>query len=637
MSDKLLELDEYAEIACDLVDNPDNVEMRKVWAAIDKMHNCEVALPKNITDLDWVGKDARFADPIVRDSIEAVVRFLSNRNPDITVRPMRPDPQEHERMEFVETIADWHWRGLNKRDAEPFRSKLVRSVAMYAACAFQTIYLPWEAKRPEKLYTEKQIKLLRRNGDFIWQIHNPQNVYPTYANGFLKSVMSTSVRTLKSVADEYGYDHEAVKKAKADLSGDNEQVDMRNEYVSFFDFTDCYNRIIWFTCNGSNATLNTDGEEKYELLRAPHKLPFLNWVVMDYGEPLAKGVYKAGLYDHKALYNTVFHAKVLQQVADKDTIINAVNPNSPNLVDDENNPTGERIIGMQDRITRLPSHQLDPQLVAAMGMLDKQLAASMSVTALVAIEQYIGGNTPFSSINAAQSTASAHLGPVQNLCERAIEEGVGQNLQWVYFADEPLLGFRSKTKNKETDAQRMGAQFMMKKMPEGMTGDILSQTPQGLIYFDPDELHVEAKINPAAIQDKQAEANLAIIKQQAGISRTTSIEGLVEDAEMEMNQSIQEIMLMKMVEIDGLKQQLAAQAEAQMMQMQAQMQMQQQAMQQPGQPNPQGMVNEANAGAQTQVMQGRDTRQGAPSMAQVAPGQTQETVTGQTRGGQPIV
>lgn len=630
---ELKSLDYYADLAADLVDNDDNQKKRDLWKAIDTMDECTGTIPQNIQNLDWVGAQAKFFDTLPHDSIQAVTRFLSTRDPFIHVKPMLPEPGEHERMEFTEVVLDWHWKLMNRRGPEPVRTKIVRSAAKYAAVAFQTMYMPYEVKRPN-LYSPREKKLMRRYGDYDWPVHNPQNVYPTYNNGFLRSALAVKVKTVYELIAEYGMENDSIKEVLKKISKNKKDnmVDARSNYVSVFDHTDNYCRAIWFTLNGEKSELVSDDDERYELLREEHKLPFIPWVIQDYGEPLLAGVYKAGIYDHKAVLNTIFYAKMLQQVADKDTVVNAANPNNPTIIDDDNNPAGERIVDLQTKVSRLPPHQIDPQLMTAMNMLDKQMAATASVSALVAIEQYIGGNTPFSSINAAQSTASAHLGPVQHLVERSIEEGLYQELQWIAYSEEPSVGYRQRGKG-DTDTKRIGAQFMLKKFE----GQNVESSPMNVVYINPDELVVEVELNPMTIQDKQAEANLAIIMQQAGFSRKTSLEKAgAENAESEIGTAIEEALLMKQVEIDGLKMQLAAQLEAQNAQMQLQ-QKQQQPPQQPGlPPSQQTQTNQMNAGAQFQATQGMDSRFGGPAPTDIVPGETRETVTGQDRAGRPL-
>lgn len=620
MASYLKDLDWYAALATDLVDNPDNQKQRERWEKIDNMDECLVNIPQSIKDLDWVGKDAKFAVTLPHDIIQAIVRFMATKPVRIDAIPIHPDPQSLTAMDEIETVLGWHYMLLNRRGQMPVRVEIARHLTKYAACAIHTQYIPYEVKRKtkdgENLYSPSEIAQMKYYGDINWLAENPQNIYATWsANRVLKSVLKVTVRTMFSLVDEFGDKHKEIKKALKNLDS-TEPSDLRSIYVSEFDYWDSYCRVRWFTVNGADATLKTGGEPLYELLRKEHKLGFLPWVVTDLGEPLLKGIVDSGLYDHLALLRAIIASKALGQAADKDTVITSPNPENPNIVDDENNPVPERVVPTGTTVQRLPSHPIDQQLLSVYQEFKAELVESAAARALVAIESYIGGNTPATSINAAQNTALAQLGLVQTALEYMHEEALHQALRWLNVSKESMIGMRLNGKG-NTPSMSQGAQFMLAPMGSDVTA------PNALAV-NPDVVYLKATTQPTFIQDKQAGLNTAIIARQAGYSQKGALEkfGDCDNPDLEIEQGIQEAYEQAMVQADISKIQGAAQLEVQQMGMQ----MQQQQMQQ--QASPQQQVRDMNGQAAYASSQGVDPRMGGAAPAQMAPNENRVSLNG---------
>ena len=627
MATYLKELDWYASLAQDLVDNPDNVRQREIWEKIDNMDECLVNIPKSIQDLDWVGPNAKFAVTLPHDIIQAIVRFLATKPPRIDGVPIHPDPEALKAMDEIESVLDWHYNLLNRRGRMPIRIEIARQLTKYSAVAINTQYIPYEVKRTDKggnkIYSPAEIKQMKYYGNFNWISENVQNIYPVWsANRVLKRVVKTSVRTMWDMVEEFGEDNQAVKKALKSMNS-AEATDLRSTYVSEFDYWDAYCRARWFTINGQDERLISDGEKKYELLRAEHKLDFIPWVITDLGEPLLKGIVDSGLYDHLALLRAIIASKALGQVADKDTVITTPNPENPNIVDDENNPVPERLIPTGTTIQRLPPHPIDQQILSVYQEFKAELVESAAARALVAIESYIGGNTPASSINAAQNTALAQLGLVQTALEYVHEEALHQALRWMNVSKEPMVGMRRNGIG-NTPSLSAGAQFMLSPMGSDVTA------PNALAV-DPDLVYLKVTLQPTFIQDKQAAFNQAIIEQQAGVSRKTSLERAgIDNPEIESEQAMQEAYEQAMVQADISKIQGAAQLEVQQMGMQ----MQQQQMQQ--QASPQQQVRDMNGQAAYASSQGVDPRMGGAIPAQTVPNENRVSLNGATDTGEQL-
>jgi hypothetical protein len=523
---------------------------------------------------------------------------------------------------------------MNKRGGVPAFIEMALSMIKYGAICMQTQFTPWEVKRKVKsgkgeafMYSEEERRALTYHGDFNWLVELPSSVYPVWTkNKTLRSVLQVGICTLYDLQLEYGKD--AIK----DVKGDKDDISsLRDTYVSKFNYMDAYCRVQWFSVNGSDSTTIQTGGEAHELMRQEHNLGFLPWVIVDFGQPLLKGIADAGIYEHLALLRAVMMSKWLAVAADKDTVVQALNPDNPNIHDDENNPAGERVVDLQTNITRLQPHQVDPQLMAAYQMLQQQLVESASARALIAIESFIGGNTPASSINAAQSTAIAQLGQVQLGLQNAIAHGLHQMLRWMEVSQEYSVGFRmAGIEGGDTAYTGRGAQF---KLASPDTNPAIAN----VIPYSPDMVHINVVLRPTFISDKQMAFTQAQLEQQAGVSRKTSLERAgIDNPDFEKEQTITEALEGAMVQAKTTSIVGMAQMQLQQAQMQMQMQAQQQAQPQEGSPNPQQQIRDSNAGA-FQPTQGMDGRFGAPSPAEVVPGENRVQMNGADDTGRQLV
>lgn len=637
MSNKLHKLDWYEDLAADLYDNPDNSDARKRWEIIDHMANCELEIPSEISDV--IGENAKFATPLVSDSIKAIKRFLGNRLPVLSVMPMRPTSQEKERMEFLEDSLYWHFVLMNKRDAESTHSKITNSAARYGAIAFKTRYLPFEAKRDE--YDSLAKKEMLRFGDFDWPVYHPTVVYPVWSNGILKSATAMFTRTVWDVIREYGEDSDVAAELLRQMSEKKKDVlpsDLRNNYVSFFDYTGCYDRVIWMTLNGSDTSVQTGGSDPIEVVREEHKRGWVNWVIKDNGEPIMGTIVDSGLYDHLGQVTAISFSKWLDYAAQKNDVYNTANPNNPNIIS-SGGVGGEEILDNQTTHQRLQPSPPDPALLTIMGSLEQKLAMSAGVTPLLNLSDAsttAKGN--YSTINAIQSTAVVQLSPIQGLIERAEEEGLHQACRWIFDTKESSTGYRMKTKG-----QSMSGMQGMPIVMAGNNNTAFDPSMQNVVMFDPADIFITVKLSPASISDKQAAAALAQQRQAAGWSRASSLEDSgVDNVDLEMEQRAEEMLFESEIQADVQKKlkevEIWGQAQIMQLQMQlqqAQMQQQQQAQQQPAQPmTPENANREARNPQSPQ--RGMDNRNGAPAPSQMgAPNRVQ--ANGRSDSGEAIV
>lgn len=634
-NNNLKSVDYYADLAEDLYDNPESGTERELWEKIDDIHACILELPASISRLEYIGPNAKFAPTLPRDIIQSVVRFIASNDPRIDGVLKSPDPAERDKLDGVETVLRYQYTMMNNRYRVPPRIQIAADIVKYSSCAFQTRFMPYEARRKDKksgggnLYSQAERDEMLYHGDMGWLVTNRQNVYPQWTNnGVLKSVMHVSVPTLQDLLDEFGEDNEVVRRAIRHV-GEKTSA-LRDCRVSRFNVENAYCRTEWFTINGLSDNVITGEQDRYVLQHAEHDLGFLPWVIVDYGEPLLKGIVDSGLYTHLGIMRAIIGAKALGQAAWKNRVVTVPDPNNPDIVDNEDDPNNEMIVRGGTTVTSLLPPPIDQQLMGWYSELKQEFVTSLAARSLIALEDFIGGRTPSSSINAAQQTALTQLGLIREAYENAHARGIHQMLQWMWATKEHSLGYRAeKSGLGNTPFTSAGAQFML--APKNVQLDSVSGN---VVEFDPKDIRIRVTTKPSYIQDKQAAINAAILEQQAGLSQAESWEnnGLTDSPDYSKAKRLEEEYEKMFVANDMEQMRAMIQAEVQQA-----MQQQQQAMQQQQQQaaSPEQNVRDMSS-APFNATRGMDSRFGGPSPADVAPGESRTTLNGRDEEGRPL-
>lgn len=596
-------------------------ERNEDYRKIDEMIAGRFELPEALRKLPWIG-NRKFVSLAPRNASQAATRVFSALLPSVNIDPLYPDEKEWERVEKMETAIEWHFKQLNQGRQKSVLWKVVESAVNYCNVSMQTEYLPYSRKGQKG----KRIKAIKAKGDFNFIVHHPGTVYPRWSNDGLECVTLAQTRTLQELIYQFGEENEGVKKYIETLESDEKTkgADYRTTEVVFYDYTDWEKRVIWFS-EGTDI-LSGSQDTPYVIMDEKHNLKFIPWVVVDNEEPLLKATYDT--WENANIIKTIVFSKHVQLAghpsywvkklsAADDVDINTDNP-SQNL---------ELVQGQEAGV--LPPPPLDPQLQKTESDLDSQIYQSSAASVLGSVERFAGANTPFSSINAVLQAAMAQLGLAKMTAEQALTEGFHQIFRWIDHSKEPLMAYRSATKNRDRADMQAGAQIaiMPGEAPETVDNE-------NAIYFDPDELYITVTLKANTITDEQGRITNEINKvERLGSSKQSAYEALgglnfeqeqeQRAAELLFDAEIQMQIQKKQVDLELYKEQKSL--EMQMMMQQQQMaQQQQQMMQQDPNMATQDMRQAgAFAGAE-----GFDMRGGGMPPQASAPGVGREQITG---------
>ena len=574
-------------------------DRNKLLAKIDSMEKCEYTPPTNLSDLDW-WKTLKIMAP--RDALKSATRALATILPKVEIQPLNAIEEELDRVEVMERVLEWQFYQMNRRGTRYPLWDIVNSALKYMWVCFQPVYLPYAMKGKD----DPRSKYLKRNGDFVWKIHNPQNVRPRFDDNGLLSV--SLEQTMKLSELEFAYPDNTELKKLIQKFKDGKNEDYGNKRVVYRDFTDWKNRVCWIS-SGENY----EGD-KIELERAAHGLPFLNWVIRHGDDPILRGIVDSGAYDVASLLASLQYGLVLGVVSHPATKSKTFSGETPEI--DNTDPAGNVPLKPDEEIEPMHPRVLDPHLSQILNEQVSAIHASTVARALGTLE--FSGNIPFATVNAILQSAIASLSMPRRLAETAIEDGFYLGLNWVKHDKGKMSGFRTHSKTMGERTFEKGAQVRIeseKLAPENVyirvelradtATDMMERTNRGISWHR--DLNVPLKT----------------VYEEVGIDNFD-----VQTAEFAQEQ-------LDNLALQNVLYKMSAKAQEEMKALvtqQVQQEMAQAMQQQQGQFG--GGQQQSNPAFENMQGQGFNPEQGGNSPYQGAPNQTRETITGETMTGE---
>lgn len=607
-------IEEYAEIVRQMVD--DDKGRDSLYEKIDEAINCKFTPSSEVQQLPWV-KNRHYGMTNVADARNAGARTFSTLLPHIEISPNFDTDEEYQRTEMAEQVWEWEFERMNRvQSKKGFHDRIVESAVTYHAVAFQTEYLPFKFKGEK----DQRIKALLARKNFSWPIHHPGTVH-SQTNDYdqLQRVAKVIPMTAQELVDNFG-ESRGIAKLKAKHEK-NDPADLMKEKYTLVDYMDWEKRVKWAYPSDSKHVSASD----IVFMDEEHGLPFIPWVIIDYGDPLWESIIKSGLWENLQYVNMLIYAKAIEQSTRSTLVIKTPDGTLKQVWIDFENPSNPIVIPQGSDITDLRPAPIDPQMSAIFQEMTAQVASSTVSQVLTNIGQY--SDAPFSTVERIVQMALGQLSPAQKTAESGEEEGIYQGFQWIEHSNLPLIGYRQST----TDTRRRGEQIGI------FPGDAKDTGNPRQVYFDLENLYINVKLQANNVADEQTRMNLMInAVDRLGMSKKDAWEkmgwknyGLTESHRLD------EMMLEQEVQLDFERQRTQIQTDAQMQMQQVQMQQEQAAMEQ--QMAMQNEQNAMNAGSQFTGVQGQDMRSGGQPAAQVAPFETREQITGQTAQGTPTV
>jgi len=624
-----MELEPLAEIVNQMVQ--DDRARDVLLSQIDDAINVRFDPDPAIKELPYV-KNRHHAMTDIADARNAGARTFSTLLPSIEIAPLSELDEEYDRVEKMEQVLDWEFARMNRNSSKKgIHEQIVDSAISYHTVCLQTEYLPYKFKGT----TSTRIKNLLANKVFNWTLHHPSTVHAVNSDYGLERVAKVSRLSLQNLIDNFGKDNKGIRKLLA--SEKWERADYMKTFYNLVDYTDYEDRVQWAIPENSDVSAS-----EFVFMNEKHKLPFIPWVIVDYGDPLWKSIIQSGQWENYQYANLIQFAKAIEQSTRSTMVIRTPDGTLKNVWMDFSNPSNPIVLPLDGSVVdNIQPAPIDPGLATATQQMGNAIAKSTVAQILQDISGY--ANAPFSTVSQVVQMALGQLSPAKKAAENAEAQALYQMFQWIEHSKIPLIGYR----NKNTDSRMQDGDPNKRGESIGIfpgsapSEEELAQLPEGFLsnrlYFDLEALYITVALKSSNESDAQTRLNVQInAVDRLGMSKQQAWENMGwKNYEINQNQRGEETMFeaelqkevqKKQLEIEALKMQMQSQNQMQMQQAQQQMQQEQMAQQQ----QPQNAVQDLNGANSMSTMQGADMRGGQNPAMMVAPGLGREQVTGQT-------
>jgi len=622
----------YTRLAKEMIENDKTRD--KYIAEFRKILALQWKAPDELRSFEW-WRD--FVNSAPSDGMDAAVRTFSTIMPTVRILPRFPTSVAKEVVEGAEDALMYHFRKANQRAQHPPLELMVDAILKYGGVGIQVRYLPFDFKGwkgDEAL--EKRLARYRRQGDFVYFVHEPDHVHARFSPYGMEKVLLTKVMSAADLIDELGGDEEykkPIQEIKDKVCGDkvnNEKLE--TYYLTYFDYTDETDRIKWASMTGDKNLDLTGGQGNYvEIKRKPHGLSFIPWIYQESRKPMLKPIVDSRSWENQNIKESLQYALLVATAASARTV--AYSYDGKGIPIDYSNPGGQATALIGEKLENMPPAMTDPNLEQQIRTGEARITQQLATRALQAAEE-VAGSAPYATFNAIMQAAISSLASHQSAGNAALENVFYNQLEWVRFSEIPLTGYRLRNRKgyEEKMNMRAGAEVRLGQ------GD-------GFIDIDPNDVLITARLRPNNPTDRQQRLNEAILlHDKFPISWDDALETAgIDDLNVDIQAWLQERFTLAVTEgettkITGAAQlmlkakEMEMQMQAQLAQMQASQSMQAQAQPQQSQQPPQ---NELNSGSMTENTGGMNPAAGMGSPSMMAPGQlSQEAVTGQSQTGE---
>lgn len=615
-----MELEPLAEIVNQMV--TDDRGRDALFARIDDALGCVFEPDPAIKELPYV-KNRHHAMTDIADARNAGARTFSTLLPTVEIAPLSEDDREYDRAEKMEQALEWEFTRMNRSSSKKgIHEQIVDSAVSYHAVALQTEYLPYKFKRKENA----RIKNLLASKRFNWTMHPVSTVHSVNSDYGLERVAKVCRLSIQNLIDNFGAENSGIVKL---IEGSKaKKSDYMKTFYNLVDYTDYEDRVQWAVPEGGNVSAS-----EFVFMNEKHGLPFIPWVIVDYGDPLWKSIIQSGQWDNYQYANLISFAKAIEQSTRSTLIIKTPDGTLQNVWLDFSNPSNPIVAPLDGTVVEnLSPAPIDPQLATAV----QQMSGAIAKSTVAQILQDISGyaNAPFSTVSQVVQMALGQLSPAKKAAESAEEKGFYQMFQWIEHSGIPLIGYRGGNADSRLEAgdpYRRGSEIGI--YPGAMPNP--DTLPEGAldnkIYFDLEALYITVSLKSGNESDAQTRINTQInAVDRLGMSKQQAWENMGwKNYEINQDKRAEEVLFEAELQKEAQKKMLELEAMKLQMQTEIQMQAQQAALQQQQQ-QPQNAVNDLNGANAMSTSQGVDMRGGQNPAMMAAPGLTREAVTGQT-------
>lgn len=613
-------IDKYQKRAKLLVRMREREGVEAIWKKSRKIYDLDWDMPEGLEEVEYVHK---VVNTDGRDVIDHAARIYTPEEPLVEIDPWAYNKATLKRVNSVENFVKWQFDLMLQRSEEDLQREVMFNALMNDMIVGQLEYLPWQEDVLNSM-SENRRKGALRLGEYVLNLIDPSNAYVRFSNHGIEEAVLRYVMDFDTFKDKFG--------AMAETAIDNMKVsedEGRIQNVTVWDYFDYERRVVWAYAQEDPTVSQMEPTEDAGaiVMNEVHNLPFLPVVAVRGGKtpnPLLKSLADSGQWETVCSLETAIMTETTSMAWAPRYVIKG--PDGKNIKIIYGAIGSPLSIDEFHDVEPLPPPQLDE---SSLLLLERERQKMEKSTMSSVLQGYTPeSNVAFAAINTATASALKVLNPYRRLMERFWTKIFMQMLEWKQFAEDDLnVGRDGKVKGKSLPVDRM---YMRVKLQPDVPQDW------------------QQKIN-TAVQALQIGMSKGRAMEKAGISDPTSV---LYDARRE---AFEDVQTQSELAIEQARGALKAQLENAGLGMLAQMandpefiqmlqQLQQQILQQQAggggggaPPAPAGAGNPADPsrppGLAEVEGQGFAGNAGGQNTAEVAPGATRETQSGQDRGG----
>lgn len=660
MPDDLIEegqppIEELAEVVNQMLQ--DDLPRDELYTKIDDATGTVFEPDANIKKLPWV-KNRHYALTDIADARNTGARTFSTLMPQINVQPLNDEAMEYDRTEMAEQALEWEFQRMNRIGRKSIHDQILEDAMSYHSVVFQTEYLPFKYRSTKK---DNRIRAILRQRAMNWIRHHPKTVHSRWSDETLETVAKVANYSAQSLIEKFGKENPGIAKMMEDR-GNLSPVELLRSQFTLIDFENWEDRAIWAVPAGmlevgqtgvplAAVLAATATQSHYVFMNKKHKMPFLNWVIVDKGNPIWESVLKSGMWDNLQYMNLIRFAKAIELSSRSTLVIKTPDGKLHNVWIDFSNPSNPIVIPTDGtEVKDLAPAPVDPGLEAMFQDASAKVASSTVSHVLRDITRF--SNAPFATVNQMVQLALGQLSRAKNAAGDSESMGFQHFFEWIDFSDIPYIAYRAQGRDSKVPGgnyRGRGEQIYIRPGNSPTEEELAEMTPaekkilSRTVYFDLEALYINVELQSNNTADEQSRLNVQInAVDKLGKSKRAAWESMGwKNYELAQRQRLDEIMEEAETQNEVFKgsQQAREEMRAEIMK-EIQKAQQGQAKAQQGGAAGQAMSQEATNrrmnGAKQPTAEGTDMRAGGTPFAMMNPEGTREGLTGESATGEEI-
>lgn len=432
----MYDIDTYKIIATELIDN--DRERDDKFRRIDKMHNVEWELPAQWRHVEWI---KRYPSTKPADALDAAIRALSTKAPQLSVMPILPNQETRDSFDVIERGLMWAYRQMGRRAQFSPTRAIVTSAVKYDEICAQLVHIPTHNKSL-KAINNSNGRSQRQIGDFALIVHNPRNVHVQYSDDGFERVLLCKTQPLYKIIDFWGRNAEKLRKAV-----EGEEHTAMTDLAEVYDYMDGEVRCVWVE--------SPKGGTRFVLMEpTEHGLGFIPWACRVGGtnledlnanqrRPLLNSLVNGDLWHTSNLFRSLMLSLTMARAAEP--TIKSTSPTGEGVDIDATEPIGQIKVRPGEDATKLPPSEIGQSIQGMYQMLGGEMETSAGINLLQMNSAPTG--MAFATYNAMMQSAMASINPHKQTAEMAIADVFGLMVAWLKYSGSALISYDDRKNN----------------------------------------------------------------------------------------------------------------------------------------------------------------------------------------------